>query len=290
MTRASRRGMSLFEVMIVVVILVVMSTMTWSVLMSTVDARDYLSQRDDVARSSRVAMEKLRRELQHAYLTTNTGALNTYQTVFVGVSDDPDKLIFATLSHQRLYRNTRECDQTEVSVWVEPAPDRKDGYILYHREAPRIDERPAEGGKVLPLAYNVRSFHVRFLDSLNGEWVAQWDTRSVDTANRLPRAVQLALVLMAPDPEDPEHKTVDVPFVTTVALQFAAPLVKSAFNQDQVPTDAGSRRDAAKSGINPTGGGITGGGVNGMTGGGGGAAGQGGRVPNFGGLPQGGGS
>jgi general secretion pathway protein J len=243
--------------------------------MSTVEARDYLAQRDDVARSSRVAMEKLKRELQHAYLTKNTGAVNTYQTVFVGTNDDPDKLIFATLAHQRLYRNTRECDQTEVSVWVEPAADRDDGYVLYHREAPRIDEKPDEGGKVLPLAYNVRSFEVRYLDSLNGEWVTTWDSRNVDNANRLPRAVQLALVLMAPDPDDPEHKTVDVPFVTTVALQYAQPLVRSAFNQDQVPTDAGQRRDAANQGGGAGGGGAFGGGAGGA-----------GGVPNFGGLPR----
>lgn len=263
MSRA-RRGMSLFEVMIVVAILVVMSAMTWSVLMSTVEARDYLASRDEVGRSARIAMEKVRRELQHAYLTTNTSAINTYQTLFVGTNDDPDKLFFATLSHQRLYRNTRECDQTEVTLWVEPAPDRDDGYVLYHREAPRIDEKPDEGGKVLPLAYHVKSFDVRYLDSANNEWVEQWDTRGVDTPGRLPRAVQVALVLLAPDPEDPERKTVDVPFLTTVTLQNAPPLAQTGFNQTAVPTDAGSRRDAQRAnGNNGTGG-----------------------VPNLGGMPN----
>jgi len=196
-----------------------------------------------------VALGKLRRDLQLAWLTSHRDAVNTFQTVFVAVDDSPDRLYFASLAHQRLYRDTRECDETEITVWAEPAPGRGAGYILYHREAPRIDEEPDKGGTVLPLAHDVRSFELRFLDPQKDEWVDEWDTRSTDTPNRLPRAVQIGLVLIGPDPLDPD-RTVDLPFLTTVVLEYAEsynqgglPLAIGAPGTQGGPTGRGSGRD-----------------------------------------------
>ena len=110
---------------------------------------------------------------------------------------------------------------TEITVWAERNMDRP-GYTLYHREAPRIDEEPDEDGVVWPLAHNVRSFRLRYLDQVSGEWKDEWDTRSADTPYRLPRAVEIGLVLIAPDPEDPTgQRTVDVPFLATVNVEYA---------------------------------------------------------------------
>jgi general secretion pathway protein J len=145
------------------------------------------------------------------------------------MNQDPDQLVFTTLAHQRLYRDSRECDQTEVSIWAEPARDgHGEGYTLYHREASRIDQEPDVGGRIFPLAYNVRSFDLRYLDPTTNEWREEWDTRGTDTPYRLPRAVQVGLVLIARDTQD-EDRTIDVPFVTTIKLEYASPLTRSVF-------------------------------------------------------------
>lgn len=232
--RRRRRGMTLIEVLVAIAIIVVMGAVTYEVLASSVDMRDALASKDETTRSARVTLGRLRRELQLAYLTANTQAINTYETVFVGLDDNPDRLYFATLAHQRLYRDSRESDQTEITVWAEPSGDEIGGYTLYHREAPRIDEEPGEGGVIYPLAYHVRTFNVRFLNGQTGEWVDEWDTRSVDTPNRLPRAVRIGLVLVDEDPDDPD-RTIDIPFLTTIPLEYADPLPKSIFNQDAAP-------------------------------------------------------
>jgi general secretion pathway protein J len=212
--------MSLLEVMVSLAVIVVMMVLALQAISNALEMRELLEQSDGTTRASRVALGKLRRELQLAWLTPHRDAVNTFETVFVGVDDSPDRLYFASLAHQRLYRDTRESDQTEITVWAEPAPGRGAGYILYHREAPRVDEEPDEGGTVFPLAHDVRSFEVRFLDTQKDEWVEEWDTRSTDTPNRLPRAVQIGLVLIGPDPLD-EDRTVDLPFLTTVVLEYA---------------------------------------------------------------------
>lgn len=226
MIRARRRGMNLIEVMVAIAILLVMSAIAWQVIASSADAREILSDRDVTIRGSRVAMGRLRRELQLAFLTPNRAAVNTYQTVFVGTNDDPDSLYFESFSHKRLYRNSRECDQTEITIWAEPARDRGEGYILYHRESARIDEEPDKDGRIHPLAYNVRSFDLRYLDPKTNEWREEWDTRSADTPYYLPRAVKIGMVLIGTDASD-RDKTIDIPVMTTVILQYADRLQRS---------------------------------------------------------------
>jgi type II secretory pathway pseudopilin PulG len=223
--------MSLLEVMVAMAIIVVISLLSWQAVMSSVAIRDALTERDATTRAARVTFSKIRRDLQLAYLTKYPNAIETYETVFVGMDEDPDRLFFASLSHQRLYRDVRECDQTEITIWTEAGPKDGRGYVLYHREAPRVDEEPAEDGSVYPLAYNVRSFRLRYLDSQTNEWVDEWDTRSPDTANRLPRSVQIGLILIGVHPDDPD-RTVDIPFLTTVNLEYAPPLQKSLFAKD----------------------------------------------------------
>src|SRR5690606_20984540 len=117
---------------------------------------------------------------------------------------------------------TRESDQSEITLWTERSNDGSRGYTLYHRESARVDEEPAEDGVVYPLAMNVRSFELRYLDPATDEWVEEWDSRSPDYANRLPRAVQVGLVHIGADPVV-ATRAVDAPFFTAVLLQYAPP-------------------------------------------------------------------
>jgi general secretion pathway protein J len=215
--------MSLIEVLVALAILLVMSAVVFESLSNSIQFHNILAARDETVRTARAAVSKLTRDLQLAYLTPNKEAVNTYMTVFVGYDDEPSKLYFSTLNHQRLYLNSRECDQAEITVWAEPAPEERGrGFILYHRESPRIDQYPDEQGVIWPLAYNVRSFRLRYLDQQSNEWKTSWDTRSADTPYRLPRAVEIGLVLIAPDlGDDKGENTVDVPFLSRVVLEYA---------------------------------------------------------------------
>lgn len=218
--RRRRSGMSLPEVMVSIVIILVMMGLALQAIDHALELRNLLEQRDETTRAARVALGRLRREFQLAFLTAHRDAIEQYETVFVGRDDDPDAVWMATRSHQRLYRDSRESDQTEITVWAEPARGEDErGYVLWHREAPRIDEEPHEGGLSTPLAHNVRSFELRFLDARSDEWKTEWDSRSADTPNLLPRAVTIGLVLIGPDPMDPE-RTVDLSFLTTVVLEY----------------------------------------------------------------------
>lgn len=223
-----RRGFTLLEIIVSLAVLSVIATLAFSAIAGAIGVRDTMEAQDALNQSARIAMGKIRRDLQLAYLTPNVTAVNTYRTIFVARDESPDRIWFATLSHQRLHRDSRESDQTEITLWTEPDPTRPDAQVLLRREAPRIDQDPVLGGAILPLAYGVTRFDLRFLDPTTNEWREDWDTTGTETPNRLPRAVQVLLELLGPGAE--EGELVPYPYATTVVLEFGPPLKKSLFS------------------------------------------------------------
>jgi prepilin-type N-terminal cleavage/methylation domain-containing protein len=222
-TRRHRRGFTLIEVIVSLVLVVGIAAFTFSSLRSSFAMRDYMEQQDATDRSARVALQKIERELRLAFLTKNTTAVNTYKTVFVGKNnDDLDEMFFATFAHRRMYYGTPEGDQAEITIWTDDGPDGTK--ILYHRESGRIDEDSDSGGTILPLASGVVKFDLDFLNSQTGDWAEEWDSTG-NEQQKLPRAVQILLVLQGPDPDDDERK-VDHTYLTTVMLDMADPINK----------------------------------------------------------------
>ncbi len=232
--RTRRLGMTLMEVMVAMGILAGIAAMTWISLAGVLDARDTLELQDEVQQSARVAMDRITRELELAWLTEHTAAINTFRTVFVAEDNEPlDRIWFTSLSHRRMVRDSREGDQTEITLWTEDDPEHSGNAVLLHREAPRIDHEPDKDGVILPLAHRVERFDLSFLDGTRGEWVEEWDTTGIETPNRLPRAVRIVLVLESPDPSDPEE-TRETTYATTVLLQYSKALARSAFGRGKV--------------------------------------------------------
>ncbi|MCB9778258.1 MAG: prepilin-type N-terminal cleavage/methylation domain-containing protein [Alphaproteobacteria bacterium] len=225
---AARRGFTLLEVIVALGVLAVIGVMSFTAMSNSLQAREFLEEDQRFARNAETALNRVSRQLELAWLTEHTTAVNTFQTVFVGKDgDDLDEVWFASLGHQRRYRESREGDQTEITLWTEEDPENEGDYVLLMREAQRIDEKPDEDGVITPLAHGVRRFELRYLDPSTGEWTDDWDTTGADQPNRLPRAVTITLVLSAPDPDDPEA-TVPVSFVRTVRLAFAKTLNREA--------------------------------------------------------------
>ena len=227
--RHRRSGFTLIEVIVSLVLVAGIAAFTFSSLRSTFAMRDFMERQDATDRSARVALQKIERELRLAFLTKNTAAVNTYYPVFVGKNNgDADMLWFATFAHRRMYHGTPEGDQAEITIWTDDSDDG-DTKILYHRESARIDEDPDSGGTILPLANGVVKFDLDFLDSTTGDWSEEWSSTG-NELNKLPRAVQILLVIQGPDPDDDEE-TIDHTYLTTVMLDMADPINKDTTEQ-----------------------------------------------------------
>ncbi len=224
-TRA-RAGFTLVEVVVAVSILALIGLVTFITLSNSLKTRDILEEEDRVNQAARIAMSRIRRDFSLAYLTKNTAAINSYRTIFVGQDDNgADRAWFASLSHQRRFRDSRESDQTEITYWTVDDPEADRAMVLMRREAPRIDQEPEKDGSIAPIAYGVRAFDLSYLDHQSAEWRSEWDSTGADTPSRLPRAVRVTLTLLAPDPDD-EERTVERSFVSTIPLAFAPRLVR----------------------------------------------------------------
>jgi hypothetical protein len=154
-----------------------------------------------------------------------------------------------------MYHGTPEGDQAEITIWSDDGPDRRRSSTT--RESGRIDEDPDSAERFLP---SPRRREVRSrlpLNSETGDWPEEWDSTR-NELNKLPRAVQILLVLQGPDPDDEDEK-VDHTYLTTVLLDMADPINKDTTNTGATGTsghaDPAARRPAAP----PTGGTPTGG-------------------------------
>lgn len=224
----ARGGFTLVEVVVSLAVLSMIGVMAWTTMSSTLMARDLLQQEDEIDRSARSAMDRIQREISLAFLTKNLQAIQSYQTVFVGKdSSDCDQIWFASKSHRRTRKAARESDQTEITLWCESDPDNRNRSVLLHRESQRIDHEPDKDGAIAPLARNVERFDLRYLDNRTGEWTDEWDSLGSEQTNRLPRAVQVVLVLVAEDPMD-KDELVERTYVSTVFIETAPRLQRSA--------------------------------------------------------------
>ncbi len=227
----TRRGLTLIEIVVALGILAMIGGIAFSTLATTMGVREALDEAGGSDRIARTAITRITREFELAYITKNIQAVQTYQTVFIGKDeDDTDSVWFSTLAHRRKYRDSRECDQGEVTLFTEPDPDRDELLVLYHREGPRIDHEPDKDGIIRPLARGVARFDLQYLDPTTGEWKNEWDTQGTETPNRLPRAVQLVLSLVTPDPDDEDDNLVQT-YVRTIMLALSKTQKRSIFGR-----------------------------------------------------------
>lgn len=205
------RGFTLIEVVVALGILAMISAMVYSAFDGAVDLREAAQVDEETVDGGRVAIARMSREIRMAFLdpriySATAGQLQggtlteTYKTLFKGEDDGGNsKITFTSFSHLRLYHDSREGDQTELTWWLEPDDGGNGLYKLMHRESPRIDEDPEKGGIDEVLAYGVREFRLRYYDFRKEEWQTEWDSDGTDYKGRLPKAVEINLILEDPD-------------------------------------------------------------------------------------------
>ena len=189
-----RRGMTLIEVMVAMLIIAMVATLLYSGFAQT--ARNKKRIEDEMLRyhEIRMGIERMTKELSMAFVSAQLNkspALQVIKTGFVGTERGKGSRIdFTSFSHQRLYRDAHESDQNELSYYITDDPEDPSRSVLARREQQRIDDDPQEGGQAQILISDVIGFELSNLDPLTGEWVGTWDTtQAAMQPNRLPTQV-----------------------------------------------------------------------------------------------------
>src|SRR5688572_10763638 len=197
---ASQRGMTLIEILLAMTILAFISMLVFQAIDGLRRSREGVERVADRFREGGMAMARMTRELQSAYLSAHAPideSLRVSQTTFTGKPGSPAaELNFTSLSHRRLASDAKESDQEEITYFGSEDPETSGVTDLARRQASIVDEEPDEGGRVDVMATNIDLFDLEYFDPVMARWVDEWDSESViQEKGRLPRAVKIVLVL-----------------------------------------------------------------------------------------------
>jgi general secretion pathway protein J len=195
------RGFTLVELLVAIVVLSLISLLIYNAFASMKRSREGIERVDDRYREGRLAMTRMVRELQSAYISLHAPINNSLliqKTAFVGTTGTPaDRIDFNSFSNRRMDKNAHISDQCELSYFGSPNPDISGVTDLARRISTTLDLEPKKGGRVDVLATDIDLFDLQYLDPMTGNWVETWDTTSAVTGQpaRLPVQMRIMLVL-----------------------------------------------------------------------------------------------
>ena len=218
------RGFTLVELLVAIVVLSLISVLIYNAFASMKRTREGIERVDDRYREGRLAMTRMTRELQSAYISLHAPinqSLLIQRTAFIGTSGTPaDRLDFDSFSNRRMDKNSHISDQCELSYFGSPNPDLSGVTDLARRFSTTLDMDPKKGGRVEVLATDIDLFDLQYLDPLSGNWVDTWDTTQSVTGQpaRLPVQVRIVLVLNGGSRQGYDRGRSTIRLVTKVAL------------------------------------------------------------------------
>jgi general secretion pathway protein J len=200
--KRSREGMTLIEVMVAMAMFAGVAVLIYGGFSQTSHAKDVLNRQLDRYHELRVGLERMVRELSMAFVSANGNmvSVSKVRTTFMGKEIGfGSRVDFTSMSHTRVYRDSKESDQNEISYFLADDP-KGDGKVLARRMQERIDDKPEEGGRVEVLISDVLEFELQYLDPATWEWVRSWDAvTGVGQTNRLPAQVRIKLTVPSID-------------------------------------------------------------------------------------------
>ena len=206
----SDAGFTLAEVLLAMAILGMIATLVWSSFGQMLGGRERATAIQEHYQNVRSAMNRMVREISMAFLTTHQSADKRTITFFKGEDESPvDRLTFTSLAGLRLYRNANTCDQVVIGYYGEPDVDDPSRINLMRRVKRRLNEAWDDDEEYVSyvMAENVESLELEYYDPIQKEWVDEWDTMTVEKANRLPTMVKITLTVLDPHGEPQKYVT-----------------------------------------------------------------------------------
>ena len=191
----NRRAFTLIEVVIVVGIVAVMTSLVWGTFARTFKAKEIIQDANQRYHAVRVVLDRMAMDITNAFvapykINSNTG------TIFKGEESSPiAKLTMSTFSHIRMIRNSKECEQTVVAYYGRPHEKHTRFHKLFRREKKRLDEKPEQGGVGYVLLDRVLKLEFKYWKAKQQEWSGDWDTTKVESGHQPPPMVEIRLTI-----------------------------------------------------------------------------------------------
>ena len=234
------RGFTLIEVLVAVGILTLMAALMYGIINSVFRVSDDMDDIVEVNHMARVTMNRLTRDLSHAFLTLNQGEQEKTKTIFIG---EEERVLFCYFGNIPVLADGRETDQGVVEYRLSGRSEGRDGQKLIRRFKPILDDDPEDGGEEYVIASGVKKLELAYWDATNEDWESSWDAddplSNVEPGYELPSRVKIHLELYGRD----GHVHI---FETQTSIYVTRPLL---FGQ---PTNAAAAQwQAAQGSQNP---------------------------------------
>ncbi len=191
---ASRRGLTMVELAMVILIMGVLFSVMFGVFFRASEIAREGSPPAEARQRAMLALENMRTAINNTYYMADIERLVFYGKSQTTGSGAKDELTFASVVPGAEESGTPEV--REVSFYLDAPPERnvsEEGFVLYRREDQQVDEYPGKGGAHYPMAEGVISLNFRY--SYNAKtWYDDegWNTKKMAA---LPRLVQIEMII-----------------------------------------------------------------------------------------------
>ena len=198
--RASASGFTLLEVMLALAILGFLTTIMWGAFSQTVTNKRAIQASQERLHTVRVALTRMTRELEMAYLSDNENVAGTNRRTFLTSTPrtDVDELTFSSFGHQRLRAGVPEGDTSLISYFGARDPDDRRVVNLMRRETRRLQAEDPNviTGESYVLCPDVARVKFAFWDHKLKAWQNDWSTLNASGTKYLPAHVRITLVVL----------------------------------------------------------------------------------------------
>ncbi len=186
-----KSGFTLLELMISITIISIILTMTYSILVCTLNAREFLEKETHADRIGTKLLSIISRDLQAVYM---------YQVEDVYFLGSKTRVDFISNSDSLMFSGRQKSDLCELSYYVERNKEEAGTFQLLRREDFFLDSAPLKGGLAVKLHDRLVTFELKYLDDKN-QVVDTWSSQS---AKGLPRAVRVSFGIRTEPKDSPE--------------------------------------------------------------------------------------
>ncbi|MBI4402713.1 MAG: prepilin-type N-terminal cleavage/methylation domain-containing protein [Deltaproteobacteria bacterium] len=197
------RGFTLLEVLLALTIFTIIAVATTKHIQQIQETKQIAFRDLDFYNGIRAALSVMRFDLSQAFhvLLDDLGEENKTaviqnqpvpHTLFDGRKNE---MVFTSLSHRVYYTGVRECEQTEISYFIQRG-ERGGAGTLMKRESEWIDSDLFQGGQVYRILDNVESIEFKYWDPKNAKWLDDWNSDGGEFMDRFPLAIKVKITTL----------------------------------------------------------------------------------------------
>jgi general secretion pathway protein J len=198
--RGDADGFTLLEVMLALAILGFLTTIMWGAFSQTITNKRSIEAAQDRLHTVRVALTRMTREIEMAYLSDNDNTMGTYRRTFLTSTprSDVDELTFSSFAHQRLRAGVPEGDTSLISYFGARDPDDRRVVNLMRRETRRLqaEDPNVMAGETYVLCPDVARVKFEFWDHKLKSWQNDWSTLNASGTKYLPGHIRITLTVV----------------------------------------------------------------------------------------------